>query len=81
LRRWPDYRLTSIRVDFTTQAINLRIATLCELVRFLHRDPPALTKLTVRHRRQTCTGALSYMSCPVPWPGRLRLISDTMALP
>jgi len=48
--------LTSIRVDFITQAINLRIATLSELARFLHRDPSALTKLIARHRPPTCTG-------------------------
>jgi putative transposase len=42
--------LTSVRVDFITQAINLRIATLTELARFLHRDPSALTKLLARHR-------------------------------
>jgi hypothetical protein len=42
--------LTSVRVDFITQAINLRIATLTELARFLHRDPSALTKPLARHR-------------------------------
>jgi hypothetical protein len=42
--------LTSVRVDFITQAINLRSATLTELARFLHRDPFALTKLLVRNR-------------------------------
>ena len=47
--------LTSVRVDFITQAINLRIATLTELARFLHRDPSALTKPIARHRPQTCT--------------------------
>jgi REP element-mobilizing transposase RayT len=42
--------LTSVRVDFITQAIDLRIATLTELARFLNRDPSALTKLLARHR-------------------------------
>jgi putative transposase len=42
--------LTPIRVDFITQAIDLRIATLTELARFLNRDPSALTKLLARHR-------------------------------
>jgi putative transposase len=41
--------LTPTRVDFITQAINLRMATLAELARFLHRDPSALTKLLARH--------------------------------
>jgi len=30
--------------------MSLRIATLAELARFLHRDPSALTKLLARHR-------------------------------
>jgi hypothetical protein len=41
--------LTPTRLDFITQAINLRMATLAELARFLHRDPSALTKLLARH--------------------------------
>jgi putative transposase len=47
--------LTSVRVDFIIQAIDLRIATLAELARFLHRDPSALTKLLARHRPPTVT--------------------------
>ena len=42
--------LTSIRVRFITQAVELRIATLSEIARFLHRDPSALTKLLARHK-------------------------------
>ena len=42
--------LSSVRLDFVTQAINLRIARLTELACFLHRDPSALTKLLARHR-------------------------------
>jgi hypothetical protein len=42
--------LTSVRVNFITQAINLRIAMLNGLARFPHRDPSALTKLLVRYR-------------------------------
>jgi hypothetical protein len=37
-------------VDFIIQAIDLRIATLIELARFLNRDPFALTKLLARQR-------------------------------
>ena len=47
--------LTSVRVDFITQAMSLRIATLTELARFLHRDPSALTKLPARHRAPSHT--------------------------
>jgi putative transposase len=42
-------RLTPIRIQFATQAVDLRIATLAEVARFLHRDPSALTKLLSRH--------------------------------
>jgi hypothetical protein len=37
--------LTPIRLDFISQAIDLRIATLADLARFLHRDPSALSQL------------------------------------
>ena len=41
--------LTPIRVAFITQAIDLHLATLTELARFLHRDPSALTRILARH--------------------------------
>ena len=40
---------TPIRVAFITQAIDLHIATLTELARFLHCDPSALTRALARH--------------------------------
>jgi len=43
-------RLTSIRVDFSMQAIQLRIATLSEIARFLNRDPSSIAKLMARHK-------------------------------
>jgi hypothetical protein len=45
--------LTPIRLAFITQAVDLRIATLAELARFLHRDPSALTKILSRHARSS----------------------------
>jgi putative transposase len=42
--------LTPIRVGFITQAVELRVATLSEVARFLQRDPSALTKLLARHK-------------------------------
>lgn len=42
--------ISSIRVAFSVQAIERRIATLCEVARFLNRDPSSLTKLLTRHR-------------------------------
>lgn len=41
--------LTPIRIALATQAVEQRIATHCEVARFLHRDPSALTKLLLRH--------------------------------
>ncbi len=41
--------LASIRVAFSIQAIERRVATLCEIARFLNRDPSSLTKLLGRH--------------------------------
>lgn len=41
--------LSSIRALFTTQAIEQRIATLCETARFLNRDPSSVTRLLARH--------------------------------
>jgi hypothetical protein len=41
--------LASIRVAFSVQAIERHIATLCEVARFLNRDPSSLTKLLARH--------------------------------
>jgi hypothetical protein len=43
------FMIDLLRVDCITQAINLRIATLTELARFLHHDLSALTKLLARH--------------------------------
>lgn len=40
--------LASIRVAFSRQAIERRIGTLCEIARFLNRDPSTLTKLLAR---------------------------------
>lgn len=40
--------LASIRAEFSTQAIEQRIATLCEIARFLNRDPSTLNKLLAR---------------------------------
>ncbi len=42
--------LAAIRVAFSVQAIERRIATLCEVARFLNRDPSSLTKLLARHK-------------------------------
>jgi hypothetical protein len=42
-------RLTAIRIDLTSRAIEQRIATLCEVARFLHRDPSSLGKMMARH--------------------------------
>jgi putative transposase len=47
--------LTPIRLDFISQAIDLRIATLADLARFLHRDPSALSQLLERHARSRLT--------------------------
>jgi putative transposase len=47
--------LTLIRLDFISQAIDLRIATLADLARFLHRDPSALSQLLERHARSRQT--------------------------
>jgi hypothetical protein len=47
--------LTPIRLDFITQAIDLRIASLTELARFLHRDPSALSRLLARRARSSQT--------------------------
>jgi hypothetical protein len=41
--------LVPIRILLTTQAIEQRIATLCDVARYLHRDPSSLTKLLARH--------------------------------
>jgi REP element-mobilizing transposase RayT len=41
--------LAPIRILLTTQAIEQRIATLCDVARYLHRDPSSLTKLLARH--------------------------------
>lgn len=41
--------LASIRVAFSVQAMERRIATLCQIARFLNRDPSSLTKLLARH--------------------------------
>jgi putative transposase len=48
-------KLTPVRLDFISQAINLRIATLADLARFLHRDPSALSQLLERHARSRQT--------------------------
>jgi len=42
-------RLTAIRIDFASRAIEQGIATLCEVARFLHRDPSSLGKMMARH--------------------------------
>ncbi|HEY4646991.1 MAG TPA: transposase [Steroidobacteraceae bacterium] len=42
-------RLASIRANFSAQAIEQRIATLCEVARFLGRDPSSLARLLARH--------------------------------
>jgi putative transposase len=47
--------LTPARIRFATQAVDLRIATLAEVARFLHRDPSALTKLLARHKTALST--------------------------
>jgi putative transposase len=47
--------LTPVRLDFISQAIDLRIATLADLARFLHRDPSALSQLLERHGRSRQT--------------------------
>lgn len=47
-------KLTPIRLEFAAQAVELRIATLAAVARFLNRDPSALTKLIAR-RVQRCT--------------------------
>jgi hypothetical protein len=47
--------LTPIRLDFISQAIDLRIATLADLARLLHRDPSALSQLLERHARSRQT--------------------------
>ena len=41
--------LTAIHIQFARDAIQLRIATLSDVARFLHRDPSALTKLLARY--------------------------------
>jgi REP-associated tyrosine transposase len=44
--------LSAVRARFARSAIDLRICTLAEVARFLHRDPSALTKLLARHSKQ-----------------------------
>lgn len=47
--------LTPIRIALATRAVNRRIATLCEVAIFLHRDPSAITKLLLRHpHKESC---------------------------
>lgn len=46
--------LTPIRLGFAAQAVELRIATLAAVARFLNRDPSALTKLIARQAHR-CT--------------------------
>jgi hypothetical protein len=41
-------KLTPIRLNLLQQALDLRIATLSDVARFLHRDPSALSKLLNR---------------------------------
>lgn len=41
--------LTPIRIELTRRAIELRIATLSEVARFLLREPSALSQLLARH--------------------------------
>jgi hypothetical protein len=48
-------KLTPVRLDFISQAIDLRIATLADLARFLRRDPSALSQLLERHSRSRQT--------------------------
>jgi REP element-mobilizing transposase RayT len=42
--------LASIRVAFSIQAIEQRVANLCEVARFLNRDHSSLTRLLARHK-------------------------------
>jgi REP element-mobilizing transposase RayT len=47
--------IARIRILLVTQATDHRVATLCEVARYLHRDPSSQTKLIARHetRRRT----------------------------
>lgn len=44
--------LAPIRTTLARQAIEKRVSTLCEVARFLHREPSSLSKLLVRHERK-----------------------------
>ena len=41
--------ISSIRVEFTRRALTQHVATLCEVARFLHRNPSSLSRLLRRH--------------------------------
>lgn len=45
-------RLTPVRIELAVHAVELRIATLAEVARFLNRDPSAITRLLERHRHR-----------------------------
>lgn len=49
-------QLAPIRILLVTQAIDQRLATLCEVARYLHRDPSSLTKLIARHETRNRNG-------------------------
>ncbi len=52
-------QLASVRAVFSTQAIERHIATLCQIARFLNRDPSSLTKLL--GRRESSTAPISHI--------------------